>query len=305
MTIPDTYRNEGIIPVESKLEAVKHTRQIAADSLFVALTELQDIPTFSESQLADAWLANMRRYPAIFPDGWYTPPPHGVGVLIGSEGEKSRHNYKSLRLAEMWPKKDIHLSRINTLTYVYASPVHRRTCMIGDFGVTLYFGTNPAIKDHLRHCLDINRKIFEFVQVGMQFQEVYNYARKVFEREHVTNQVTSQTDSSGVNIGHTVPVSYEDWTTEEWYLLQGAETGWEQIKDRISVKRAFINSSETEIFRPGMAFTLEPRLTVVGNLTIPMSSFHTIILFRSDGSKELLTNFDNVFQLVNMQYLHE
>lgn len=295
-------QEEAIVTPEQKLDACKRTRQSVAHSLFVSFQQLlsHDDP-ISEVALRDAWLEEMRKNPQIYPDGWYLPPPHGIGVLFGTEADYSRMNYKSLRPEGMWPREDIVLDRVTGIIYVYASPVDRETGMIGDFGITLYFGNNPEIQTHLQHCFMLNREIFDQAKVGMSLGTVTQAAVNMFLARGFTNEVTSVTDPSGVNIGHTVPASNENWTSAEEELLKS--TDWENAFLLISSKRKFLNLRERLIIRPGMAFTLEPRLTAYGNPIIPMSSFHAIVLFRPDGTKELLTNFDELFQLVGMQYM--
>lgn len=295
-------QEEGIISTEQRLGACKQTRQSVAHSLFVSLQQLfaLDDPIF-EVTLRDAWLEEIRKDPQIYPDGWYLPPPHGIGVLFGKEADYSRMNYKSLRPEEMWPSNETALDRQTGIIYVYASPVDRKTGMIGDFGITLYFGKNSEIQTHLRNCLMLNKAIVDHARVGMSFGEITQAAVQMFFAQGLTNEVRSVTDPMGVNIGHTVPASYEDWTIEELAVLRSED--WLSALKLISSKRRFLSTQEALIVKDGMAFTLEPRLTVYGNSAIPMSSFHTIVLFKPDGGKELLTNFDELFQLVGMQYM--
>lgn len=54
-------------------------------------------------------------------------------------------NYKSLRPVEMHPRNDIMLNKQTGIIYVYASPVDKKTGMIGDWGMTIYFGRDPEI----------------------------------------------------------------------------------------------------------------------------------------------------------------
>lgn len=289
--------------IENKLHICQETRRIAADALYEALTHLLKDKTFSEEKLRDSWLECLRTSKEIFPDGWYIPPPHGIGVLIGTTDNESRHNYKSLRPSENWPQKDNLLDHIHPLIYVYASPVDRESGMIGDFGMTIYFGNNPQIKSHLINCLRINQEIIDHAQIGMKLSELTKYAIKLFLQRGLANNITSVTDPTGVNIGHTVPASYEDWGEEEQQILKNAEKNWDAALTMISKKRRFLNILEELEIQKGMAITLEPRLTVLQNPKIPMSSYHTIAIFKENGEKELLTNFEKIFRLVKMDYM--
>ncbi len=175
--------------------------------------------------------------------------------------------------------------------------------MIGDFGMTIYFGRDQRIKDHLRRCLEIDYQIFEFAQVGRRLRDVAGFADKLLTKYGLTNQVTSTTDKTGVNIGHDVPASFEPWDPQELEVLRRAEADWQAVCDVISKKRHFVNKEEKLIIQPGMSLTDEARLTVVGDESIPMASYHTIIQFDRDGRKNFLTNFDDIFRLVSMDYM--
>ena len=134
----------------NKLTICKDTRQIGAKALASALTQLlnQNNP-ISEVLLRDVWLMELRKYQSVFPDGWYEPPPHGIGVLLGTDEDIERVSPKSLRIHDYWPREDIFLDRKKGIIFVYISPVDKNTGIIGDFGLTIYFGKNLNIRNHL------------------------------------------------------------------------------------------------------------------------------------------------------------
>src|SRR3989344_173445 len=121
---------------QQKLEHCKLVREIAVKALYDALSESLNRP-LSETGLKNLWLVNMRETELVFPSGWYSPPPDGIGVLFGTIGN-GRTNFESLRAQEMHPRDDIYLDKQEGIVYVYASPVHRESGIIGDFGMTLY-----------------------------------------------------------------------------------------------------------------------------------------------------------------------
>lgn len=289
---------------DEKLEICKQTRRIAVDTLFETLNDAfkNNVQT-SEASLRDGWIKNLGKRSEIFPNGWYEPPPHGIGMLVGTSNENSRHNYQSLRPEEMWPKAQNIIDESRPLLYAYASPVNRAIGIIGDFGMSLYFGQKPEVFSHLRNCLEITKKIAESIRIGMTFSEIYQSAQDLFEESGTTNKITSITDPASTNIGHTIPFSYEQMSEEEKGVLESGIKDWQNLKAMISKKRKFISPVETFEVKPEMALTLEPRLTVRGNSQIPMSSYHTILLIKAGGEKELLTGFDEIFKLVGMDYL--
>lgn len=282
------------MPPDRKLDLITSTRQLAANSLLVVLKKAMGASQpISEARFRDLWLGELRKNSQIFPDGWYMPPPFGIGVLFGTGGKEGRQNYQSLRPPEMWPQEDIFLGRENVINYFYASPVNKSTGTIGDFGLTVYLGKDEKVKKHLKLCLQINKEIFDYIKVGKTFADVYQFAETVFEKYGVTNEVTSTTDQTGKDIGHTVPI-----------VDSGSlDKPWVELSQQISTKRQFINSIEKTTYQPGMAITLEPRLTIKNKENIPMASFHTIVLINKDSSKKLLTGFDEIFKVAGMEYM--
>jgi hypothetical protein len=133
--------------MNTTLDICKRTREVAADTFAIALKALlQTKKPFSEIMLRDRWLKALRKHKDIFPDGWYMPPIHGIGVLFGQAKKDSRVNYTNLRDQKYLPQDDIFFSGENEMAYVYASPVDKQSGTIGDFGMVLYKGTDPLIQ---------------------------------------------------------------------------------------------------------------------------------------------------------------
>lgn len=286
-----------------KLEICKATRAYAACSLASSLRVLlAGNSPISETRLRDCWLAELRKNPDIYPEGWYTPPPHGIGVLFATDTYTARVDYMSLRPEEIWPREDIYLDREHGLFYAYCSPVHKKSGIIGDFGASFYLGRDQHIQEHLISCLQMDRQIFEYAQIGMTFSEVNNYTLSLFDKRKLSIKLGSITDPAGTNIGHTVPATCEDWQQEEMDIINNSGDSWQGTCNLISRKRRFVNAIENLKITPGMAFTIEPRPR---NQSLPMVSYHCIGVFQSDGTKELLTNFDTLFDLTGMQYMRD
>lgn len=285
---------------KSKLDACKATRKIAADSLVVALRDLlkKDKP-ISEVNLRDRWLLEMRKHNTIFPDGWYTPPPHGIGVLFATDENIERANFTTLRKKGYWPRDDVFLDRKNGLVMIYASPVDKATGTIGDFGCNIYFGKNKKIIDHIQTVYNTVQSIFAQVSLGMTFSMLFQLEYAVFEKHGLTNEGwVSVNDPTGINVGHSIP-----FLNEEEIEKLHTRKNWEKLATIISKKRKFINAVEKTIITPGMAFTIEPRVRSLVDTKLPTIYFHTIVLVHENGEKELLANFDKIFKLVGMDYM--
>lgn len=289
-----------------KLEICKQTRKIAADALYVVLKKLlaSDKPV-SEVLLRDAWLAEMRKNENIFPDGWYTPPPHGMAVLFATDRDVDRVNFVNLRFEESWARDDVFLDRKSGIIFVYTSPTDRENGIIGDFQMSIYFGNNSEITNLLKTCLSLDKEIFENIDVGMSFSEITSFSEKLMNEKGMSNDVSSLLYNTITNIpGHTIVGSHGDWSDAEKLVIKNGTKDWDNTKDLISKKRVFIKKSEEFVVEPNMAFTIEPRPKVIARPYLPTNlSYHTICLIKSDGSKELLTGFDDLFKLTGMNYM--
>jgi Metallopeptidase family M24 len=287
--------------VEDNINACRVARRLAAQSLQKCLHLFQDKDAPSEMMIRDAWLAALRENDALFPDGWYSPPPYGISILFGNPQSRRGYSFQSLRPRDMWPHTDVFFDREAGFFHAYASAVNRETGMIGDFGMTVYTGGNQGIKNHLQQCLQINREIFEHIEVGRTFAEVYQFAMRLLNSYGLSNDITSVVDITGTNIGHTIPALSEGWTNEETQTLRNGH--WDQIQRMIGAKRKFVSSNALTTYQPGMAVTIEPRPTVIGNPSIPMAWYHSIVVIHQDGSKELLTGFEPIFKMAGMDYM--
>lgn len=292
--------------MHNKLEVCKSMRTMVADCLYETLDELlKQKEPFSEVQVREKWLKKIREHKNVFPDGWYTPPPHGAVILFGTDEDVKRVSPMSMRPQENWPKENVYFDRMKGIMFAYFSAVDKTTGIIGDFGMSIYVGNNQLIKDHLIRCLELDKQIFDYAQIGMSLSDIVSFTNKLYLQYGLTNVIASRSDPTGTNYGHTLPASYENWSEKELIILKSGDHDWQAVVNMINKKRKFINAQETLKIKPGLAMTIEPCPIVLHHPNIPMVYFHTIILFKEDGSKELLTNFDKIFQLVSMNYMFE
>lgn len=288
----------------NKLLVCKKTRKYTADCLLKVLKEvLEKEEKISEAEFRDKWLKELRKSKDIFPDGWYVPPPHGMTVLFGTDEDFSRLNFSSIRPEKFWPRKDVYLNLTKGIAMLYASPVDKKTGIIGDFETTIYFGKKKKTKKHLKTNIEIIKKIYDYLQIGMPFSQIVSMANKEFKNQGLTNEVLSINDPTNTNIGHTIPFSYEEISLEENDILKQGDRNWQNMLTMISKKRKFVNAEEQLLINPGMAFTIEPRLKNSNNKSVPFSTYHSIILFKENGEKELLADYDEIFKLVGMDYM--
>lgn len=287
----------------SKLSAFKETREIARGSFATVLSELlESEKNFSEVDLRDKWLVEIQKSGKVFDDGWYSPPPHGVGVLFASDNEEDlRTDYGTLRTEDKWPRDDVFFDREHGLMLVYASPIEKDSGVIGDFGMTVYVGKRPEVQEHLKAVFALTRAIYEHAQVGMTFAELTKFANTLFAERDFESNVVVTTGTSVDNLGHTIPSTEDDWSDDEKEAIYSGDP--EARRDAISKKRIYVDVNEDHVIAPGIAFTIEPRPKVKSDSTIPMAFFHTVCIFNEDGKKEFVTNFDEIFKIAKMDYM--
>jgi hypothetical protein len=238
----------------------------------------------SEQAFAQAWLQNLRRHPQIFEDGWYMPPPHGLITLFGKPADGySRVCQPSFRPQELWPSPDCFYDE-EDLFAAYASPVHRESNLIGDFGFTLYAGSSPEIRDHCERVLRISLEIAHCARVGMTFAELYSLAMDCARQHGLSHDIYSPSDQTLSNIGHSIPLS---WPMDSTHQTLAKAQNFAEIVEAIRVGRKFLNAAELQPIEENMAFTIEPRFSTA---TLPQVWFHLTVIVQQ-GSRHIVHGF--------------
>ncbi len=279
------------------LDIVKQSKLQTGQSLAQALKTLGEKP-FSEQALSRVFKSEIAADSAFYEDGWYDPPPGGVISLFGKpEDNYTRICEPSFRPEHMWPRDDL-LYNAEDMIAVYASPVHRETKIIGDFGLTLYKGSNIELRTHCENVLHGALHIAGQAKPGMAFRELYAFGMAHGESLGFSNEIGSPTDVTGTNIGHTIPLSYKSDPT---HTVIAQAKSFEDIREALRTGRKFINSVETQKIEPDMAFTIEPRFSCP---PLPQTWFHLTVIF-SQGEKQICHGFEPVFEAFGIDYLQK
>jgi hypothetical protein len=277
---------------DPRIAAIQHARSLAATTLACAIRDYRS--QLTEKSLCTEWAQRLAAEDSLLPEGWYQPPPNGVSVLIGTPPDFTRMAYVSLRHEVTWPRQDITLTD-DSIMYAYCSPVDRNTKMIGDLGITLYRGSDARIRNHLATCFDITAQVAAYAEVGMQLLELYEFAADLIDKAALVNETFSTTDQSGgIDIGHTLPWSYNEPTPEDRAALIGGDP--KTVAKTISRARLFLNAEESQRILPTMGFTVEPRMA---GPEYPLASFHVLVTF-SDGVKRIHADFTELLDLFDM-----
>src|SRR3990167_1390121 len=186
------------------IDAIIKTRETVSDIFVKSLVNLEGN---SEVEIVKKILTEIKNHNEIFPEGWYSPPPAGVAVLLDQKPFE-RLKYDSLRNPDFWPKENLRLEK-ETVGLVFFSPIDRKTNMIGDIGFTLYRGDNQKIKSHLRKSYAAILEIAKYAEIGMKFSELCSFADQSFKNKFkITKWAPISSDpNQSINIGHTIPGS--------------------------------------------------------------------------------------------------
>ncbi len=271
------------------LSRIKDLRQGTGKAFIKAYQKLQGTPDFTESNLRDCWLSELGHNPQLRETGWYTPPPGGIiCTSCKAEDDYAALRQASFREESTWPQ-NTPIGEEDIL-FAYASPVDRQTGYIGDWGLCLYRGSNPGIIEHLENALLATIDVAQAACSGMAMKDLYHVAINAGTiRGLSSSNVQSQSDSSGYNIGHTIPLHVQDISRQSS----------EECAKSISDNRTFINSGQAQTIGDNMALVIEPRYSTK---SYPDTLFHMTVIFE-DGQKDIVHNYSEILALNGMDRL--
>ena len=245
---------------ENGMPGFNSARESACLSLEKTLSELYRKQGVTEVIFKNRWYDNMKPYD-VYADGWYSPPPKGISVLVNN-----RVNFDSLRNTYNW--SDETEIDWNGVLYAYASPIDRKTGLIGDISVTLYFGNNQKIIDHIKNCHKATLEVFDRIGEAETAGDLFRISQHVFEKYRLKSTVISRTDDMPINLGHTFPC-LSNITNQEFMS--------EADKEEISRARRFLNAAAKWKFENGIQFTVEPQLVSVDDSEMPKITQHYVV----------------------------
>lgn len=273
--------------VQDQLRGIRQARRAVARSLVAALSTLDE--GWSEMQLSQAWMLQLRTEETILPFGWYQPPPFGMSVLIGNPESYERLTYQSLRHRENFPAN--YFFGADSVVYPYFSAVDKTTLMIGDQVGTYYKGSDPSIKCWLKESYKATKEICMSVKEGMLYREFFFIVNDIVSKLGAKNNTFSISGGLASDIGHIVPFFADDPIKFNWH-----EKSQEDVCRYISDARIFIGPNNRDRISKNCAFTIEPQMIVDG---MPMASFHMIIAI-VDGDIFIIEEFQEIFEYFGM-----
>jgi len=281
--------------LQNTIETCAETRSWLANEMSKLLGQG---PFLSEEQFASAIATRIRDNTELHSEGGYAPPPAGIAALFRLPINFHRLIFDTLRKEEYWPCVNQKLE-MGSAGLVYASPIHRLSGAIGDFGMTIYRGNNAAVQAHLSRCLNVLERACEYAEVGMEFRELHELAQHLFEEAGLHNARTvTWTDKVGTNLGHTIPWSYEAPSQTEMQLISSGTLS--DLRSLISNKRINVNRIERFRIPENIAFTLEARLESASDPTMP-NTFYQLIATFQNGVRRVCANFNEIFAALGME----
>jgi len=106
--------------------------------------------------------------------------------------------------------------------------------------------------------------------------------------------ITKYSDPRGINLGHTIPGSYENINFGR---------SFEEIRQAITKGRIYIKETTDFKIPETCALTIESRLEDLHKPHLPSTYFHFIVCF-DNGKKSILENFSQIFETVGMSYMN-
>lgn len=243
-------------------QAFNSARQKAFQSLCITLDTLYGKCNISEIDFKNEWYNNLKKQNDIIADGWYNPPPKGMAVLFGN-----RVSFDSLRNEKNWANNTT-INWNKDLLYAYCSPIDKISGIIGDISLTLYFGKDEKIINHIKNCHNAVQEIFNNLNKFQNYQELFIGSEEIFAKHKLKNCIISKTDDTPLDLGHTFP---------KLDNLQNKNSLTEEDKQKISKARMFINENSIWNFTEELQFTIEPQLISTENPELPQISQHYLV----------------------------
>lgn len=209
-----------------------------------------------------------------------------MAILFGN-----RVSFDSLRNEKNW-SSDTIINWKEDLLYAYCSPVDKVSGIIGDISVTLYFGKDKEIINHIKNCYNAILEVFDLLDKVKDSRELFIASEEIFTKHKLKNCIVSKTDNTPLDLGHTFP---------KLEIIQSKYSLTKEEKQGISESRKFINENSNWNFIEGMQFTIEPQLISTINAKLPQISQHYLVK-KENGKFIICKDIDEIlkkYKLIN------
>ena len=203
-----------------------------------------------------------------------------MSILFGN-----RVSFDSLRNEKNWAGNTI-INWKEDLLYAYCSPVDKVSGIIGDISVTLYFGKDKEIINHIKNCYNAILEVFDVLDKVKNSRELFIASEKIFAEHKLKNCIVSKTDNMSLDLGHSFP---------KIEIIQRKDSLTQEEKQGISKARKFINESSNWNFIEEMQFTIEPQLISTINAKLPQITQHYLVK-KENGKFIICKDIDEILE---------
>ena len=242
-------------------------RTIVARAFSRTLHSLRGEENVTERTFRDRWQRLVAESGEMTADGWYNPPSMGMAVLFATAADPSRVNFRTFRDRESFVSGKV-MDHTNGIVLGYASNVHLKTGLPGDFATTVYLGKDPRVLDHFKRARELCRAIIAKVHGTMTAGELHVEALAELQTRELGGTTHSDTDPDGHNVGHSLP-----------RLRVGPLTDTLRTDEIETLRngRLFIRRDGTWPVGSVDQFTIEPQVVSANDPTLPKVMLHYVI----------------------------
>jgi hypothetical protein len=156
------------------------------------------------------------------------------------------------------------------MMYAYCSPIHLPTGLPGDFGITLYFGSQKRIHLHFAKALELAHIVLASITSNTTSRALFRFSQDTFRTANMCSNVASITDTVPVDLGHSLP-------RVPTALLGHGRQLTDAAKETVRRERLFISESADWPLSGAGQFTIEPSLIYPADPSLPQVSPHYIV----------------------------
>lgn len=261
-------------------------RHLSSVAFNETLSDLLGHPRVSEAHFRDSWLRRLHERCELTENGWYDPPPDGVAVLFARDDAVDRICFESLRLEQYWPS-EVAMDWNRGLMYAYCSPVEMSTGLAGDFGITLYFGRDRALRRHFRAAFNATHQVLGAIEPTTSSRSLFDTSQRIFGETGLENTIASVTDSVPLDLGHSLPCYHRQAVASRRVSPE--------VREVMRRQRRFISGGADWPLATVNQVTIEPQLVSSRQRALPQISFHYVATF-VDGRVDILNECDEVYR---------
>ena len=259
-------------PTPAARDELNKGRRIIAEAFCDTLRTLRGLTEVTEIEFRDHWHKLIAASEEMTWDGWYSPPQTGMAVLFATGTDPSRVHFRTFRDPGSFVSCKV-IDWSDGVILGYASNVHRKTGLPGDFATTVYVGKNRRLIEYFQRARALCRDIISTIDGSMLAGELHSIALDALTERGLGGTTHSDTDPDGHNIGHSLP------------RLPVSPVSITLRSDQIHVLRTgrqFVRKDGDWKLDSVEQFTIEPQVVAKDDPSLPKIMLHYVVRARQD-----------------------